>query len=129
LENGGRNALPSYEPNYVPRAKIRVEVHFPLRYVPAYQFHLCWLVAELTRLRGGCTVQENLTGLYQSSENKPIEDRVSVVYSDFDMDWSEPAQRAEALAYCATLKQFLKENLWEEEEILISAYPVAHVSP
>lgn len=120
--------MPNYEPNYVPRAKIRVEVHFPLRYVPVYQYYLCWLVAELTRLRGGCTIQENLTGHYWSSDKNPIEDRISVVYSDFDLDWSEPAQQGEALNYCATLKQFLKENLWEEE-ILISAYPVSHVSP
>jgi hypothetical protein len=43
------------------------------------------------------------------------------------MDWSEPADRAEVLDYCATLKQFLFDNLLEEE-ILISAYPVSHVS-
>ena len=86
------------------------------------------MVEELTRLRGGCTIQENLSGHYFSNDETPIEDRVSVVYSDFDMDWSEPAEKAEALRYCTTLKQFIKENLWQEEEILISAYPVSHIS-
>ena len=125
--NAEKNALPNYEPNYKP--KICVEVYFPVRYKPSYQNNLCWLVDELMRLRGGCTIQENLSGHYFSNGHKPIEDRISVVYSDFDMDWSDPAEQAEALEYCATLKQFLKENLWEEEEILISAYPVSHVSP
>jgi hypothetical protein len=52
-----------------------------------------------------------------------INDRVSVVYSDFPMNWNKKADRAEVLAYCAGLKQFLFENLWEEE-IMIGAYPV-----
>ena len=29
--------------------------------------------------------------------------------------------------YCAILQQFLIENLYDEEEILVSAYPVSHV--
>ncbi len=109
-------------------AKTRVEVYLPKRHGPPYRETLAWLIDELTAMRGGCSVHENLAGYYQSEETGLREDRICLVYSDFDMDWSEPAQRAAALAYCTTLKQFLRENLWEEEEILISAYPVSHVS-
>jgi hypothetical protein len=54
-----------------------------------------------------------------------LDDHVSVVYSDFPMDWDNDSDQAEVLRYCATLKDFLYENL-SEEEILISAYPVSH---
>lgn len=43
------------------------------------------------------------------------------------MDWSQSEEQAEVLEYCVILKKFLFDNLWEEE-ILITAYPVAHVS-
>jgi len=84
---------------------------------------LSWLIEEFTQLRGGCTVNENVGGYYLAQSNQVIDDRVSVVYSDFPMNWE---QRAEVLDYCATLQGFLLENLWEEE-ILIGAYPVSHV--
>ena len=109
-------------------AKTRVEVYLPKRHASPYRETLAWLIDELTAMRGGCSVHENVAGYFRSQETGTVEDRICLVYSDFEMDWSEPAERAEALAYCATLKQFLKDNLWEEEAILISAYPVSHVS-
>jgi hypothetical protein len=111
-------------PGFAP--KIRVEVYVPIRYEPAYQDTLTWLIEEFTELRGGCTVNENVGGYYLSQNKEVIEDRVSIVYSDFPMSWEEQTDRDEALNYCATLQRFLLENLWEEE-ILISAYPVSHV--
>jgi hypothetical protein len=87
---------------------------------------LAWLIEEFTQLRGGCTVNENVGGYYLSRTNEVVDDRVSVVYSDFPMDWAKTADRAEVLNYCATLRDFLFENLWEEE-IMISVYPVSHV--
>jgi len=101
--------LPSFAP------KIRVEVYLPIRYEPEYQDSLIWLIEEFTQLRGGCTVNENVGGYYLSHANEVIDDRVSVVYSDFPMDWDIKADQAEVLTYCTTLKQFLFENLWEEE--------------
>ena len=112
--------MPSFAP------KIRVEVYVPIRYEPAYQDTLTWLIEEFTELRGGCTVNENVGGYYLSQTNKVIDDRVSVVYSDFPMNWTEPSDQADALDYCAALQSFLIENLWEEE-ILIAAYPVSHM--
>jgi hypothetical protein len=107
-------------------SKTRVEVYVPIRYEPAYQDTLSWLIDEFTQLRGGCTVNENVGGYYLSQSNEVINDRVSVVYSDFPFDWNEQPERADLLAYCETLQTFLLENLWEEE-ILIGAYPVSHV--
>jgi len=65
-------------------------------------------------------------GYYLSRTNEVIDDCVILVYSDFPMDWNNTSDQTEMLTYCATLKDFLFENLWEEE-ILISAYPVAHL--
>lgn len=111
--------------SFTPR--IRVEVYVPLRYHQSYQNLLTWVIEEFTQLRGGCTVNENVGGYYLSRANEVVNDRVSVVYSDFPMNWYKKADRAEVLGYCTTLKQFLFENLWEEE-ILIAAYPVSHVA-
>ena len=38
--------MPSFAP------KIRVEVYVPIRYEPAYQDTLTWLIEEFTELRG-----------------------------------------------------------------------------
>lgn len=107
--------------------RVRVEIYFPVSTEPVYLHHRKWLIEELTQLHGGCSVQENLGGYYLSENKKLIEDRISVIYSDFDVDWFQPDERAKVLDYCVRLKHFLLENLWEEE-ILISAYPVSHVS-
>ena len=112
--------MPSFAP------KTRVEVYVPIRYEPAYQDTLSWLIEEFTELRGGCTVIENVGGYYLSHRNEVIDDRVSVVYSDFPMDWDRHADQTDVLDYCAMLRNFLLENLWEEE-IMIGAYPVSHV--
>lgn len=117
--------MPNYEQSYVPR--VRVEFYFPVSEVPAYVHYRKWLIEELTQLHGGCSVQENLVGYYYSENKKLIEDRISVIYCDFDMDWFQPDERSMVLDYCVRLKQFLLDNL-SEEEFLIGAYPVAHVS-
>lgn len=112
--------MPSFAP------KIRVEVYVPIRYEPAYQDTLTWLIEEFTELRGGCTVNENVGGYYLSQSGKVIDDRVSIVFSDFPMNWDEASEQSDVLDYCTKLQNFLLENLWEEE-ILIAAYPVSHV--
>jgi hypothetical protein len=111
-------------PSFAPR--IRVEVYVPIRYEPSYQDSLTWLIDEFTQLRGGCTVNENVAGYYLARSNEVIDDRVSIVYSDFPLDWDEMTDRTEVMNYCAGLKDFLFVNL-SEEEILISAYPISHL--
>jgi hypothetical protein len=120
--------LKTYETSTAPSyaARVRVEVYIPKRHAPQYRKLLAWLIDELTELRGGCTVHENASGFYHSQSGESIDERMAVVYSDFQMDWNEPAQRAEVLSYCARLKRFLFENL-SEEEILITASPISHV--
>lgn len=117
--------MPSYVPSYAPR--VRVEVYFPIRDEQLYKHYLEWLIDELTRVHGGCTVLENMSGYFDSPTKGRLTDRVNVVYSDFEFDWSQVTERAAVLEYCAKLRQFLLTNLWEEE-VLISAYPVSHIS-
>lgn len=111
-------------PSFAPR--IRVEVYVPIRYEPAYQETLSWLIREFTELRGGCTVIENAGGYYLAQDGEIIDDRVSVVYCDFPMNWNKQAERKEVLQYCAGLHTFLLENMWEEA-VLIVVYSVSHV--
>lgn len=111
-------------PSFAPR--IRVEVYVPIRYEPAYQDTLSWLITEFTELRGGCTVLENSAGYYLSRSNQIIDDRVSIVYCDFRLNWNKRAERTEAFDYCSGLQTFLLDNLWDEEAILIVALPVSH---
>jgi len=47
--------LPSFAP------KIRVEVYVPVRYDPAYQDTLTWLIDEFTELRGGCELSVKIS--------------------------------------------------------------------
>jgi hypothetical protein len=116
---------PSYSPSYVPR--IRIEVYIPKRFASVYRNSLTWLIRELTETYGGCTVHENASGYYHSRGEAIIDEPMSVVYSDFDMDWDQSGERAEVLAYCGALKELLLDNL-SEEEVLISAFPVSHVN-
>ena len=110
-------------PKFAPKS--RIEVYIPIRYEIAYQETLSWVTEELTRLRGGCTVIENVGGYYLSSSDEIITDRVNIVYSDFPMNWDVPTERGKVLDYCHSLQKFLLENLWEEA-ILIVALPVFH---
>ncbi|HEY3024982.1 MAG TPA: hypothetical protein VGJ55_02400 [Pyrinomonadaceae bacterium] len=110
-------------PSFAPR--VRVEVYLPIRYEAAYQDTLSWLISEFTELRGGCTVIEDAGGYYLSQQNEVIDDRVSILYSDFPLDWNNSTARNETLSYCSGLEAFLLENLWGES-ILIAAHPVFH---
>ena len=112
-------------PDFIP--KIRVEVYVPIRFEPAYKKTLTWVIEEFTELRGGCTVNENSNGYYLSKIGEVVNDRISVVYSDFPMNWYERADRVDVVYYCSTLQKFLLDHLWEEE-ILITAFPVSHMS-
>jgi hypothetical protein len=121
--NGERSVLKNFG-NLTPR--IRVEVYIPIRYEPAYDYSLTWMIEEFTRARGACTVNENVGGYYLARTGELVPDRVNVVYSDLAFDWNNHSDRVEVFAYCIKLRRFLLENL-SEEQILISAYPVSHL--
>ena len=93
-------------PSFAPR--IRVEVYVPIRYEAAYQDTLSWIIREFTELRGGCTVIEDAGGYYLSRQNEIIDDRVSVVYSDFPMDWDDRTARDEPWRTALVLRHFCK---------------------
>ena len=71
-------------------------------------------------------MRENVGGYYLSQSKEVIDDRVSIVYSDFPMNWEKQADKTDVLNFCATLQGFLLENLWEEA-ILIPAYSISHL--
>lgn len=54
--------MPSFAP------KVRVEVYLPVRYEPADQDTLAWVIRQFTELRGGCAVIENAGGYYLSHQ-------------------------------------------------------------
>jgi hypothetical protein len=105
--------------------RIRVEVYVPVRHEDSYQDTMAWIIKQFTELRGGCTVIENTGGYYLSQYNETIDERVSLIYSDFPMSWAKRGERKEVLEYCSELQAFMLRNLWEEA-ILIAAYPVSH---
>ncbi|MBA3440581.1 MAG: hypothetical protein H0T92_11995 [Pyrinomonadaceae bacterium] len=70
---------------------------------------------------------ENTGGYYLSQTNEIIDDRVSVVYCDFPMNWNKRAERDEVLQYCAGLQTFLLDNLYEEATAVKSRLPRAIV--
>lgn len=78
-------------------------MYVPIRYDAAYQDTLSWLIREFTELRGGCTVLENIGGYYLSESKQIIDDRVSIVYCDFPMNWNVRTERSEVLQYCSGL--------------------------
>ena len=119
--SGGKSALPSFAP------RIRVEVYLPVRIEPAYRDTLSWVIRQFTELRGGCTVIENAGGYYLSQYKETIDERVSLIYSDFPMSWTKRGERKEVLEYCSELQAFMLRHLWEEA-ILITAYSVFHTA-
>jgi len=107
-------------------SRIRVEVYVPIRFEAAYQDTLSWLIREFTELRGGCTVLENIGGYYLSESNQIIDDRVSVLYCDFPMNWSRRAERSEVLEYCARLQTLTVQYV--VEEVLLTTASKKNVS-
>lgn len=95
------------------------------RYEAAYQDTRSWVIREFTELLGGCTVLEDVGGHYLSQQNEIVDDRVSMIYCDFPLNWNSRVERNEALEYCSKLQRFLLANLWAEA-ILIAAHPVSH---
>ena len=71
---------------------------------------------------------EGIDGRYLSAQGHKIYDHVSIVYSDFPSDWFRNSERDRLLTYLEELKQFSEAVLWQEETILIIAYPVIHVT-
>ena len=112
-------------------AKTRVEVYIPdRRSDPSYRRTLDWIADEFTFVRaGGASIIEGIDGRYLSTSHRTtIYEGISVIYSDFPSDWSNDHERNEVINYLEDLKLFAEDVLWQEETILVLAYPVFHIT-
>lgn len=104
--------------------RARIEAYLPLKFDPAYQYALDWLILEFSYSFGGCTVLEYVGGYYLDQKGDIVADRINIVYTDTPLQL--PKRRRLVEAYIAGLAAFLKTHLYQEEAILITAYPVLH---
>jgi hypothetical protein len=78
---------------------------------------------EFLETFGGCTVIENIKGLYLSSDEKTDEDKINLVYADTPFDFDE---NFKALSkYTDQLREAALEAT-EEESILIVVHEIYH---
>lgn len=103
--------------------KARVEVYIPDLFGTDYQELLKTLEREFTYTFGGCTINRELSGSFQSRTGLPVPDRISLIYTDtpFDMD--------EALSLLSVYVDDLRQSAFRmlnEEAILVAVVPVYH---
>ena len=111
--------MPLYE-------KARVEVYIPDLPVVAYYRLLESLEAEFTYNFGGCTLQRGLDGNYLSGAEEPVQDRVTLLYTDTPYSFSDNYSLLSDFA--DTLRERSKRAL-QEETILVAVFPVYHSEP
>jgi hypothetical protein len=104
--------------------RARIEAYLPLKLDPDYPYVLDWLILEFSYSFGGCTVLEYVGGYYLDLNGDIVADRINIVYTDTPLRL--PQRRRLVEAYIADLMDFLKAHLYQEEAILITAYPVSH---
>ena len=107
--------------------KLRIEVFLPDNPHPAYKALLKQFQQEFTYTFGGCSVISGLDGQYRSEvDGATIVDRVHLLFVDTDLEY-DPHQE-QVTRYLHALYRTAYEAL-DEEAILISVYPIAHVNP
>lgn len=100
--------------------KARIEIYLPE--IKSNRLHQTF-EQELLETFGGCTVIENIQGLYLASDKKTDSDKVTLVYADtpFDFDGN-----FEAISkYTDELRAAALEAT-EEESILIVVHEIYH---
>ena len=104
-------------------ARARIEIYLPDRKKPSYQRLQKAFEREFLETFGGCTVIENIKGLYLSSNEKIDSDKINLVYADTPFGFEK---NFKALSkYADELKQAALEAS-EEESILIVVHKIYH---
>jgi hypothetical protein len=104
-------------------ARARIEVYLPERKTPAYRRLQKAFEREFLQTFGGCTVIENIKGLYLSSNEKIDSDVINLVYADTPFDFEK---NFKALSkYTDELREAALEAS-EEESILIVVHKIYH---
>lgn len=108
--------------------RTRVEIFLPVRSdLIEYRAVTEWLAEELAISRGGSTLTTPFAGLYLSDTHGNIlRDSVQVLFCDFDLEPTNPAQEAELVDYLNTLRLLLMEILFEEE-VWVVYYSVGRI--
>ena len=106
--------------------KARVEVYIPDLLGANYQEFLNILEREFTYTFGGCTINRELSGSFQSRTGLPVPDRISLIHTNtaFDLEEALPL----ISIYVDDLRQSALRML-NEEAILVAVLPVYHSEP
>jgi len=104
--------------------KVRIEIFIPDPPATAYRHLLEELAAELIYAFGGCT-EVPASGRYHSLDGSICVDRVEILFTDAPLLWEQ--DRFVLGEYVDFVRQAAHRALPEEEEILVSSYPVFHV--
>ena len=103
--------------------RARIEIYLPEKRKLNYQLLQGAFEREFLETFGGCTVIENIEGLYLSSNGETAEDKINLVYADTPFDFEE---NFEALSkYTDELREAALEAT-EEESILIVVHEIYH---
>ncbi len=103
--------------------KARVEVYIPDLPAPAYRELLERLEREFTFGFGGCTILRGLSGSYLSDLGVPIQDRITLIYTDL------PNALSRDLPVLSTYADELREAAFvalNEEAVLVTVTQVYH---
>jgi 16S rRNA G966 N2-methylase RsmD len=104
-------------------ARARIEVYLPERKNAAYRRLQKAFEREFLQTFGGCTVIENIKGLYLSSNEATDTDKINLIYADTPFDFEKNLKAISK--YTDELKKAALEAS-EEESILIVVHKIYH---
>ena len=104
-------------------ARARIEIYLPVRPAPVYKRLRKAYENEFLRTFGGCTVINNIKGLYLSADGKTDKDKIDLIYADTPFDFD---RNLKALSkYTDELREAALEASGEES-ILIVVHKIYH---
>ncbi|HEY0429724.1 MAG TPA: hypothetical protein VGC76_18220 [Pyrinomonadaceae bacterium] len=103
--------------------RARIEIYLPEKRKANYQRLQAAFEQEFLETFGGCTVIENIEGLYLSSNGEMDEDKINLVYVDTPFDFEENFKTLSE--YTDHLREAALEAT-EEESILIVVHEIYH---
>jgi hypothetical protein len=106
--------------------RARIEVYLPDLPRLNYQDLLDALTEEFTYAFGGCTIIRGLAGSYLSQADSPVQDRITLIYTDTPYGFSENFDTVST--YADKLNRAALAAL-EEEAILVVVSEVYHSQP
>jgi hypothetical protein len=103
--------------------RARIEIYLPEKRKLNYQLLQSAFEQEFLQTFGGCTVIENIEGLYLSSVKETDVDKINLIYADTPFDFEE---NFKALSkYTDELREAASEAT-EEESILVVVHEIYH---